>query len=128
MKTKTKRIFPPAKPEPNNGKKLTRLVQTRSPIDALKMLRAGQPIDLMLGWYVERGEADDDVFKMDRLDKLHKLEELKSRSQALKQEITDSIQLHNLKQQQYEQNKATQAQASSPPAGGTQGKNETIVK
>ena len=87
MKTKTKRVFPMARPEPNNGKKLTQLVQTRSPIDALRMLRAGQPIDVMLGWYVERGEADDDVFKMDRLDKLHKLEELKSRSQALKMKL-----------------------------------------
>ena len=125
---KRKRIFPTARPEPNNGKKLAQLVATRSPIDALKMLRAGQPIDVMLGWYVETGQAEADVFQMDRLDKLHKLEELKSRSEALKREITDAIQLHNLNNQQNEQNQASQAQTSTPSAAGTEGKNETIVK
>jgi len=116
-----KRVFPQAKPEPNNGKKITQLVQTRSPIDALKMLRAGQPIDIMLGYYVERGEADEDVFKMDRLEKLHKLEELKSRKDIFEKEIADKINIQSQfkQQQQNEQSEATQAKASTPPAGGT---------
>lgn len=126
MKSKRKRVFPQAKPEPNNGKKITQLVQTRSPIEALKMLRAGQPIDIMLGWYVDRGEADADVFKMDRLEKLHKLEELKSRRIQLEKEITEQINIQSQfkQQQQNEQKNAGQDKTSSPSAAGTSSSNE----
>lgn len=88
---KSRREFPQARPERNSGKKLTQIIQTRTPIDALKMLRAGQPIDQMLGYYVDRGEADKDVYMMDRLEKLHLLEELREQKRQAEEEIKQKL-------------------------------------
>jgi len=66
-----------AKSEKNNGPKLTIPVRTRSPIEAFKMLRAGQPIDLAAGYYDEAGLVEPDFYFMDKLAKLHKLAEYK---------------------------------------------------
>lgn len=86
-----KRKFPAAKPEQNSGKKLTQIIKTRTPIEALKMLRAGQPIDQMLGYYVDRGEAMPDVYRMDKLEKLHHLEELREQSRQAQEEIKQKL-------------------------------------
>jgi len=109
------RTFPQAKPQRNNGKKLTKLIQTRSPIDAMRMLRAGQPIDIMLGYYVDRGEATKDVYMMDKLEKLHLLEELKQNQLAIKSDIEQKMREHqeSLKQQTNEQT-ATPGPQSAP--------------
>lgn len=88
---KSRRQFPVAKPEFNSGKKLTQVIQTRTPIEALKMLRAGQPIDQMLGYFVDRGEASDDVYMMDKLEKLHLLEDLREQSRQAKEEIQQKL-------------------------------------
>jgi len=124
---KSKRKFPAAKPEFNSGKKLTQIVQTRTPIEALKMLRAGQPIDIMLGYFVDRGEATKDVFMMDRLEKLHLLEELKENQRQIQEDIKQKMLEHeeSLKQQ-INETEATSgkeapagAQTSSPQPTGT---------
>lgn len=86
-----KRKFPTAKPEKNSGKKLTQIIKTRTPLEALKMLRAGQPIDQMLGYYVDRGEAMPDVYRMDKLEKLHLLEELREQSRQAQEDIKQKI-------------------------------------
>jgi len=109
-----KRKFPTAKPEFNSGKKLTQVIKTREPLEALQMLRAGQPIDIMLGYYVERGEASKDVYMMDRLEKLHMLEELKENQRQIEEEFKDKIQ--SLKQQKNEQTKAAPAETTTPAA------------
>lgn len=111
-----KRKFPDAKPEKNNGKKMTQVIQTRTPIEALKMLRAGQPIDLMLGYYVERGEATKDVYMMDKIEKLHLIEELKQNKVAIKEDIAQKLrEEESLKQkQQHDQRQASPAPTTIP--------------
>lgn len=126
----SKRKFPEATPEQNNGIKLTQIVQTRSPLDALKMLRAGQPIDIMLGYYVDSGEATKDVYMMDKLEKLHLLEELKQNKKAIQEDVKQKLREHNesLKQQNNDKKEsatttpqaASPGQEASPPPGGTQ--------
>jgi len=111
-----KRIFPTAKPEYNSGKKMTQVIQTRTPLEALKMLRAGQPIDLMLGYFVDRGEATKDVYMMDRIEKLHLLEELKENQRQIKEDVKQKMreQQESLKQQQHGESKATNAPTTAP--------------
>jgi len=115
---KSKRKFPVAKPEFNSGKKLTQIVQTRTPIQALQMLRAGQPIDIMLGYFVDRGEATKDVFMMDRLEKLHLLEELKENQRQIQEDVKQKMREHqeSLNQQNNEQKQATSAPTTTPAA------------
>jgi len=113
---KSRRVFPTAKPEFNSGKKLTQVIQTRTPIEALKMLRAGQPIDIMLGYFVDRGEASEDVYMMDKLEKLHLLEELKENQRQIKADVQQKMREHqeSLKQQKNEQTEATPAPKATP--------------
>lgn len=67
MKSKT------GKPDFNRGKKLVIPAKTRSPLEAVKMLRAGQPIDQMAGYYAGSGILEKDFYMMDDIDKLHAL-------------------------------------------------------
>jgi len=112
----SKRKFPKAKPEINTGKKMTQIIQTRSPLEAMKMLRAGHPIDTMLGYYVKSGEATKDVFMMDKLEKLHLLEELKQNQLQIKEDVQQKMREHNesLKQKNDEQTKAAPAPQTAP--------------
>lgn len=66
-----------AKPEVNNGKKLTLPARTMSPIEAFRALRQGQPIDQIGQLYHVSGHIDKDFFMMDKTEKLHKLQELR---------------------------------------------------
>jgi len=57
----------------NNGLKLVIPVKTRTPLEALQMLRAGQPIDVAAGYYADSGILEKDFYMMDNIDKLHAL-------------------------------------------------------
>lgn len=60
-------------PDKNSGMKLVIPVKTRSPMEAMKMLRAGQPIDQAAGYYSRSGVLEKDFYMMDNIDKLHAL-------------------------------------------------------
>jgi len=60
-------------PDRNSGLKLVIPVKTRTPLEALQMLRAGQPIDVAAGYYSESGILEKDFYMMDNIDKLHAL-------------------------------------------------------
>lgn len=62
-----------ANPDKNRGMKLVIPVKTRSPIEAMQMLRAGQPIDQAAGYYSRSGVLEKDFYMMDNIDKLHAL-------------------------------------------------------
>jgi len=108
-----KRKFPVAKGSPTPKTKITQIIQTRTPMEAWKMLRAGQPIDQMLGYYVDRGEAEKDVYMMDKLDKLHLLTELKERSKMLKDEIQTKVSDHNANLKQIEDERKSEAASAA---------------
>lgn len=85
MKRKDKRVFPEAKPQLITMGKLAIVVKTRSPLESFQMLRQGQPIDVALGYYVENGMLEKDLYLMDHVEKLHalaKFKELKLNAQA----------------------------------------------
>lgn len=62
-----------ASPDYNDGKVLTIPVKTRTPLEALKMLNAGNAIDQMAGYYSKSGVLEKDFYMMDNIDKLHAL-------------------------------------------------------
>jgi len=88
-----------ATPEKNNGPKLTIPVRTRTPLEAFQMLRQGQPIDIMAGYYEREGMIEKDFFMMDKLEKHHKIAELKQREYVAKQEALAIQQEYNDQQQ-----------------------------
>lgn len=66
-----------AKPEYNSGVKITIPVRTRTPLEAFKMLEAGQPVDVMAGYYDKMGILEQDFQLMDHIDKLKALNRYK---------------------------------------------------
>jgi len=92
-----------ASPEKNNGQKLTIPVKTRSPLEAFKMLRAGQPVDQLGNYYHDQGLVGKDFFLLDKVEKLHKIAELKEREADLKADYDSQLAVYNeqIKQQQY---------------------------
>jgi len=84
-----------AKPEKNSGKKLTLPVKTRTPLEAYQMLVAGQPIDQIGEMYHVQGKVDKDFFMMDKLEKLHKIKELRAQSENAKGDIQYYVSLYN---------------------------------
>jgi len=62
-----------AKPEKNNGQKLTIPSRTRSPLEAFQMLEVGQNVDLVAGYYEKEGYLDPDFYMMDKIGKLKEL-------------------------------------------------------
>jgi len=110
-------------PDKNDGKILVQYVRTRTPIEAFRMLQAGSPIDQAAGYYAGAGVLDKDFYMMDKLEKFHKIAELKMREQVARQEIAAIQQQYNesLKQQQddAEKAKADSEAAQTPPAGPT---------
>lgn len=83
-------------PEYNSGKKLTIPVKTRTPLEALKMLRAGQPVDVAAGYFDKKGELTPDFYMMDKVDKLHHLAYLRQTESELK----NNLQLQELEVRQ----------------------------
>jgi len=98
--------------EVNRQPKLTIPVKTRTPLEAFQMLRAGQPLDQIGQVYHDRGEVGKDFFMMDKLEKLHKVAELRAQSAQYK----DSID-YLTKQIQYEQSTQTQQPEGGNPPG-----------
>jgi len=112
-----------ASPEKNSGIKLTIPCRTRTPLEAFQMLRQGQPIDIMAGYYEREGMIEKDFYMMDKLEKYHKIAELKMREKIAKQEI-DAVQRQYNEQQTFLKNEADKQKAgsqatSTPPAGPT---------
>jgi len=115
-----------ATPEKNSGLKVTIPVRTRTPIEAFQMLRQGQPIDIMAGYYEREGMIEKDFYMMDKLEKFHKIAELKQREALAKQEI-HAIQREYNEQQNNQKNEAAKAQANgqttqTPQSGPADGK------
>lgn len=108
-----------ATPEKNSGIKLAIPCRTRSPLEAFQMLRQGQPIDIMGGYYEKEGMIEKDFFLMDKLEKFHKIAELKMRETIAKQEI-DAIQRQYNEQQTYIKNEAEKSKADSQAAATPQ--------
>lgn len=104
-----------ASPEKNSGVKLTIPCRTRTPLEAFQMLRQGQPIDVMAGYYEKEGMIEKDFFLMDKLEKFHKVAELKMREKVAKQEI-DAIQRQYNEQQTFLKNEADKQKADSEAA------------
>lgn len=93
MSTKARSIQ--STPERNNGPKLTIPVKTRSPLEAITMLRKGDNIDQMVGYYTDHGIDTTDFFLKDRIQKLHMLNNYRDRVKELeekKQSLTNQIQ------------------------------------
>lgn len=94
-----KRNFPAATPEMHTNPSLTMVVRTRSPMEAYEMLRAGQPIDQAVGYYIETGQLDKDLFMMDHVEKLHalaKFRELKAHAQQDYNDLSAQMQADHL--------------------------------
>jgi len=73
-----------ATPERNLGRSLTIPVKTRTPIEAFRMLQAGQPVDQALAYYVDQNGEEKDLFMMDRIEKLHAIAKFKAQAAAAK--------------------------------------------
>lgn len=57
----------------NSGLVLTIPVKTMDSLEAMKLLRAGHPIDVAAGYYSQSGILEKDFYMMDNIDKLHAL-------------------------------------------------------
>lgn len=111
-------------PERNTGNKLTIPVKTRSPIEAFKLLRQGQPIDRIAGYYEKEGLITKDFHFMDHIEKLHMLAEVRSLMDRSKTEIeavtADYINNQNkLKDEQNSQAEQQRKEAEDRKPGGT---------
>lgn len=96
---------PKVTPEKNNSPKLTIPVKTRTPLEAFKMLQAGQPVDQIGQMYHLQHKVDKDFFMMDKTEKLRKIAELRSRADICKTDIEYYSSLYNeslLKQKENE--------------------------
>lgn len=90
-------------PEKNTGKSLTIPVKTRTPLEAFQMLRAGQPVDQIGQIYHDGGRLEKDFFMLDKVEKLHRLAELREDSdyyQSQLQKMEQEIIANELKQKQ----------------------------
>jgi len=108
---------------------LTIPVKTRTPLEAFQMLRQGQPIDIMAGYYNE--DIKDDFWMMDKTAKLHALAELKAGNiqrekdilfQQQEIEIANQIIQKNAEESQQNSqasqgNNSEQTQGSTKPPG-----------
>jgi len=75
-----------ATPEVNLHKSLTIPVRTRTPLEAFKLLRAGQPVDQALAYYTDQNGADKDLFLMDKVEKLHAIRKFKTEAEYAKKQ------------------------------------------
>jgi len=103
-------------PERNSGNKLTIPVKTRSPLEAFKMLRQGQPIDRIAGYYEKEGMITKDFHFMDRIEKLHMLADCRALMDRSKTEIEAAYSDYvNNQNKLYEQN--NQVTEKGQPSG-----------
>lgn len=84
-----------ATPEVNNEPKLTIPVKTRTPLEAFKMLRAGQPIDQAAGYYANNGTLEPDFFMMDPIEKLHALARYREMEAEAKADMEEAQSAYN---------------------------------
>jgi len=110
-----------ASPEKNSGIKLALPVRTRTPLEAFQMLRQGQPIDIMAGYYEKEGMIEKDFYMMDKIEKLHKIAELKQRELVAKQDALAIQQEFNVQQQQLIDDEAKKASGETAAAAPTPG-------
>jgi len=103
-----------ATPERFNGRSITIPAQTRSPLEAFKMLRAGQPVDIMAGYYERQGMEIGDFHLKDKLEKLRILAEFR---ENLKRHQTD-IETLTLQIQHDEQQEKQRKDAEPQGPGG----------
>jgi len=113
-------------PERNSGRKLTIPVKTRSPLEAFTMLRQGQQIDRIAGYYEKEGLIKKDFHFMDRIEKLHMLAECRALMDRSKTEIEAAYSDYvNNQNKLYEQsNQVTekgQSSGSVPKPGESKG-------
>lgn len=116
------RKFREARPERNNGPHLTIPVKTRSPIEAFELLRQGNAVDVMGGYFEEQGYIGDDFFMLDKTAKLHKLAELREIERQAGEDILQAnrdIITHNQKVQDEirKQKSAAASGQQTQPAG-----------
>lgn len=98
-----------ATPETNLKKSLTIPVKTRSPLEAFQMLRAGQPVDQALAYYVDQNGEDKDLFLMDKVEKLHAISRFKTMAENAKMVYQSDLAEYN--NQQAEVKKAAEEAA-----------------
>jgi len=79
--------FRQPQPEINRGPRLTIPVKTRTPLEAFQLLKQGNPVDVMGGYFQSEGYLGDDFFMLDKTAKLHKLAELRELEAACKADI-----------------------------------------
>jgi len=84
-----------ATPEKNLAKSLTIPVKTRTPIEAFRMLQAGQPVDVMLAYYQDQNGADQDLFMMDKVEKLHAIRRFKEMAETAKSTYEADLVFYN---------------------------------
>lgn len=89
-----------AKPEKNNGEKLTIPARTRSPLEAFKMFEAGQNIDLVAGYYEQEGYLEPDFYMMDKIGKLKELNKYREMRKEKEGIIQKAVEEHNGKIQE----------------------------
>jgi len=105
-----------AKPERNNGQKLTLPYRTQNVKDAMLAYKAGKDINIMAGYFEEEGMDIGDFYMLDQLEKQYKIAEFRSNLALLKEE---QQQLTNqLKQHYYEQNNQAQTPGPGPASSG----------
>lgn len=78
-----------AKPDKNSGKKMVLLAQTRNPVEAFAMLKAGHPIDQAAGYYEKQGVDISDFYMMDKIGKLQALAAYKEIVATGKKELAE---------------------------------------
>lgn len=108
-----------AKPESNSKPSLTIPARTRSPIEAFRMLNAGQDIDVVAGYYDKDGTLPKDFHLMDKIEKLSLLSDLRQRKIQAKAEYDQIINHFNQQKQiQDEQAKQNNQITQDPGPGG----------
>lgn len=98
-----------AKPEQNNGQKLTIPARTRSPLEAFKMFEAGQNIDLVAGYYEKEGYVEPDFYMMDHIGKLKELNKYREMKKEKEGIIQKAYEEHNGKLQEQKKQKELEA-------------------
>lgn len=80
-----------AKAEVNNEPSLTIPAQTRTPLEAFKMLRAGQPIDLVQGYYEKKGLVTKDFYMMDKTERLRALAQFREQESMYRSDYEEQL-------------------------------------
>jgi len=104
-------------PERNSGNKLTIPVKTRSPLEAFQMLRQGQTIDRIAGYYEKEGMITKDFHFMDRIEKLHMLADCRALMDRSKTEIEEAYSDYVNNQNKLKDEQNNQVTKEGEPSG-----------